>query len=98
MINLRLFYTYTNTNRDVYAIPYQLLENINVFACQVFTYNKQNDFVKDIGTYFYTSDGECPGTLAKHVTVMTTTNNLQPKVQKAIKDWKKQFKLEKTNG
>ena len=96
MENLRLMYIYTNFDRDLAIIPYKNL-NEDTFICNVFKYDKLNNIVQNPGDYFYHRSGICFGVNGKNITTIVALQNLHPKMQKAIKEWKKQYKKDNKN-
>ena len=49
MKNLRLFYIYTNFNRDIDILPIKYDEECDWYICKIFGFNKNNGEVYGLG-------------------------------------------------
>lgn len=102
MKNLRLFYIYTNFNRDIYILPIEFDEECSWYTCKLFSFNKDKGEVHDLGYKYYKKDGTCTFftnyTANYNAKVIVALSILHPKLQKAIKNYKAFIKKELKHG
>lgn len=98
MKNLRLFYIYTNFDRNIYILPIEYDEECNWYTCKLFSFNKNNSEVHDLGYKYYKKDGTCTNSTNYNAKVIVALSILHPKLQKAIKNYKAYIKKELKHG
>lgn len=94
MKNLRLFYIYTNFNRDIYILPIKYDEECDWYICKIFGFNKNNGEVYGLGYKYYRKNGTCTVSTIYNAKVIVALSILHPKLQKAIKIYKTLIKKE----
>ena len=89
--NLREMSIYESLHDHV-IIPYQIRDY--GWDCQVFYYSKASNEVYDQGIYQYDNNGVCFNDKSKNHNIVkqTATQNLHPKLKKAVVEWKKLYK------
>lgn len=98
MKNLRLFYLYTNVKRDIYILPIEYDKDCSCFFCKLFSFNKNNNEIHDLGYKYYKNDGTCTHFTSYNATVMIALSILHPKLQKVIKNYKTFIKKVQKHG
>ena len=98
MKNLRLFYLYTNVTRDIYILPIEYDKDVSYFFCKLFSFNKNNSEIHDLGYKYYRKNGTCTIFTNYNATVMVALSILHPKLQKVIKNYKAYIKKEQKHG